>query len=246
MQYSFAARTRDLISKGALKARFPGLFQAYVRARDIFSLRDYQRRGSYSQHGEDRFILEFFENRKQGTFLDIGASHPFRISNTYLLYQNGWRGVCVDPIPYFEGLYRRWRPEDVFVNTGVGAKNGKLRYFELVPSVLSTFDEKLMRELVNVNRATLARTYDVEVVGINDLLASRFGCAPDFLSIDVEGLDLEILAAIDFERYRPRLICVEYNIEPVKNGMLKILKAAQYRIEVINKANIIASDPRVS
>jgi hypothetical protein len=97
--------------------------------------------GSYSQHGEDLFVLDHFQG-KPGVYLDVGASHPFRISNTYLLYQHGWRGVTVEPIPRLAQKHWRWRKQDIQLNVAAGEREQQIEFLELVPSVLSTFNRR--------------------------------------------------------------------------------------------------------
>src|SRR5579871_4904708 len=99
-----------------------------------------RRRASFAQHGEDVFVTEYFSKQPSGFYLDIGASHPFRLSNTYLLYRSGWKGVTVEPIPRLGNLHRKRRPRDTLMPIGAGLKPGTLEFFEMTPSVLSTLD----------------------------------------------------------------------------------------------------------
>ncbi len=209
----------------------PLLNDLYVGLRDRVSYRKYVENGSFSQHGEDIFLKKYFQNVPQGRYLDIGCSHPFRISNTYALYQSGWTGVVVDPIPMFKKLYQKWRPKDTFFNVGIGDQGGKLEYFELTPSVLSTFNPDQKNMLLAEKRATINRTYSVEIVSINKLFETHFkDKAPDFMSLDVEGLDLSILKAMDFTRFRPGLISIEFNNEPDRVEMMQHFDQVNYKL----------------
>src|SRR5687767_14678229 len=94
--------------------RRPQIYDRIQSLRDARYLRRARTSGSYSQHGEDRVILELLRTAAvDGPYVDIGSNHPFVYNNTFLLYTNGWRGVCIDPLPRFGDLYRRWRPDDV-------------------------------------------------------------------------------------------------------------------------------------
>ena len=111
------------------------------------------REGTFAQHGEDKFILDYFKGRT-GTYIDVGASHPFKISNTYLLYLKGWRGVTMEPIPRLSKLHRKWRPQDIHLNSAAGETPGTLTFLELIPSVFSTFDAEEGQRLINGGTAS--------------------------------------------------------------------------------------------
>lgn len=223
----------------------PGLYFAYVNARDIYSYVRYRRAGSFSQHGEDRFLIEWFGREYEGFYVDIGASHPFRISNTYGLYRLGWKGVVVDPIPLFRSLYRLWRRRDVFVNAGVGETGGTFAYFELTPSVLSTFDAAYKDRLIAEGKAVLQRTYDVDIIPINTLLERHVGARTiDFMSLDVEGLDVSIIRSLDFGRFRPRVISVEFNSDDDRDTLAGMLSAAGYDCSRTIGCNLFAIEAR--
>ena len=102
----------------------------------IFMFKKYE---SYAQHGEDLFISsEIFSNADTGTYLDIGASHPARLSNTYLMYKKGWTGFLVEPIPTLAKKLKHWRPRDKVFNCAVGSDNRSITFYKIFPSVLST------------------------------------------------------------------------------------------------------------
>jgi FkbM family methyltransferase len=208
------------------KSRF--LYAIYLYIRDIFSFLDYKKKGDFSQHGEDAFLARYFGPDYTGTYVDIGASHPFRISNTYALYRRGWSGITVDPIPSFATLHKRWRPRDRFVGVGVGREAGNLKYFEVTPSVLSSFDEAKIRAMVATGEVTIAAEYDVKVRTPHEIFDLLGKADFDLLSVDVEGLDLEIMTSIDFTRYNPRLICVEVNTDEEHERMRDALDGVGY------------------
>ena len=89
-------------------------------------------RGSFAQNGEDLFILDYFKG-KVGTYIDIGASHPVRLSNTYLLYQNGWRGVNIEPIPFLFKKIQKCRPLDLNLQLAIGKCPDEVTFFEGKP-----------------------------------------------------------------------------------------------------------------
>jgi hypothetical protein len=211
--------------------------------RDSISYIKYRRKGSFSQHGEEEFLARYFYGQRHGKYIDIGCSHPFRISNSYGLYRSGWDGIAVDPIPVFSKLFRMWRPRDTFLNMGVASEEGKLAYFELIPSVLSTFDENVAKSLVEAKQAHLLNSYLVDVISPNSLMRKfAKGQTIDFLSIDVETFDFTILRAIDFAMYRPRLICVEFNTDDEMQAMADYLSSVGYARVAILGCNLLVED----
>jgi hypothetical protein len=218
---------------------------AYLLARDGLTYYKFRKKGAFSQHGEEEFLSAYFQGQETGTYVDIGCSHPFRISNTYGLYRKGWSGVAVDPIPVFGKLFRLWRPRDVFLNVGVGPENGDLTYFELIPSVLSTFDEATKNDLLAKHEAVLAKKYVMPVVTPNSVFEKYMSHGKiDFLSIDVESLDFTILKAIDFSKHRPKLIAIEFNTEEDRLATLGHLEAVGYHLKATLGCNLMAEDKR--
>lgn len=225
----------------------PMLYGACVALRDIYSLVKSTYRGSYSQHGEDTYVAEFFAKRPGGFYLDIGASHPYRISNTYLLYRRGWRGVTVEPIPRLGKLHRRWRPRDTLLPVAVGRAAGKLEFFEMTPSVLSTLDREVAARYVADRRAVIFQRYSLEVVPINHVLEQASAIAPiDFVSIDIEGLDTGILSEVDFSRFRPELFCIEFDSANARQYIEVLFRRANYRIVREIGCNLFAAPADVS
>jgi FkbM family methyltransferase len=211
--------------------RIPAAYDLGVAVRDYKSLLDGKRTGTFSQHGEDRFILEFFNKKTDGFYLDIGASHPYRISNTYLLYKNGWAGITVEPIPRLGALHRKWRPRDELMPVAVGNDTGVLKFFEMTPSVLSTLDARVAADHVKDGQAVIYKTYDIEVKTIELILKNANSTKHiDFISIDIEGLDSEILSQIDLVTYKPSLVCVEANDESARQHISATFAKSGYKV----------------
>jgi len=166
---------------------------------------------SYSQGGEDRVLKDLLENKSTGYYVDIGCHHPFRFSNTYLFYRRGWNGLCVDALPGTVESFRKWRPRDLAIESGIAGHPGHLRYYRFNDPALNTFDETLARERDGLREYRIIDEVAVPVVTIKSLLDEHLpdGRAMDFWSIDVEGLDLGVLQGNDWTRYRPRIILVE-------------------------------------
>lgn len=170
----------------------------------------YDARLCYSQDGEDLILDRLLDGAANGFFVDIGAHHPARFSNTYLFYLRGWRGINVDAQPGSMAPFRSKRPRDINVECGVGAVAGRATYYQFNEPALNTFSETEMR-LKNKPPYRLVSEVQVPVRPLADLLREHLpaGQAIDFLSVDVEGKDLEVLQSNDWSAYRPRFVLAE-------------------------------------
>lgn len=160
----------------------------------------------YSSHYEELFIRDFFADQKGGVFVDIGASHYRDRSNTYYLERHlGWSGIAVDPIEAFAADYRLHRPRTKYFAMFVSDKSNETA--ELYVGERSLFSSTT-REMTE-RHTKVAKAIESPTITLNDLLDSQGMVAIDFLSIDVELHEPEVLAGLDLTKYRPRLICIE-------------------------------------
>lgn len=173
----------------------------------------------YSQSGEDIILSHLFYKLgiQKPSYLDIGANDPAYISNTYYYYLRGSRGVCIEPNPYLAEKIKSVRPEDKVLNVGIGTNKNEFADFYLFPEKtngLSTFS-RLEAEywgevgMKMIGKIKYEKIIKVRLETINDILENYFFQPPDFISLDVEGLDLDILQSLDFNIYRPLVFCVE-------------------------------------
>ncbi len=181
------------------------------------------RKPSYSQCGEDLlvvFLLDLIHGSRPKRYLDIGANHPFKLSNTALLSSLGGQGVLVEPDPYFAKLLSKKRPKDTVIQGGVHF-SGKpsADFFVMDSPTLNTFSAEEMRRYLSMGHK-LRETLIVELLDINDILGSSGEL--DFLNIDIEGLDKSILEMIDWQKHRPTCICVETLTYETKNEPKKL------------------------
>lgn len=167
-------------------------------------------RRSYSQAYEDRYAWELLGRRTPGYYVDLGCHDPVRLSNTYLLYRNGWSGLAVDAAPEHAARFHAVRPRDTFAQVGVGLESAGSRPFYVhAASALSTFSKDQSDRYVAEGHPLIS-IVDVPIMSLGDILATYVGDTHiDFLSIDIEGLDFVALTTNDWTRYRPDLICVE-------------------------------------
>jgi FkbM family methyltransferase len=153
--------------------------------------------------------LEYF-NHRPGFYVDVGANHPFRISNTYLLYLNGWSGITIEPMTNLSRKHRLYRPKDRHFNVGAGEREGVMKLYNLVPSVLTTFDSDVASAYIDNGRAVLSSSPEIPIRTISSLCAeAQVQENIDFLTVDCEGFDLNALRGVDWSLARPRLVCVE-------------------------------------
>lgn len=185
-----------------------------LHSADFFGHPD-QRYGhlTYSQHGEDLVFVALFEqlNIAKPTYLDIGANHPINCSNTALLYKRGARGVNVDASPDVIRLFDAMRPDDKNVNVGIAGKEGVLTFFRMsATSGRNSFSRDAIDELIAKDpHKKMADEIQVPVITLDEAMSLYFGDnVPDLVSIDAEGLDLEILQTLSFKK-RPKIFCIE-------------------------------------
>ena len=167
---------------------------------------------SYSQCGEDLIVRYVFDFLKipTPTYLDIGAHHPMFLSNTFLFYQQGSSGLNIEPDPKLFEPFPRQRSRDTNLNIGISDQEGDLPFYVMSAPTLNTFSEVDARAAVAQGRIKIEKIFPVKVRPINAVLQEFLPDVPlDFLSIDVEGLDFAILSSMDFNRWRPKVICAE-------------------------------------
>lgn len=167
-------------------------------------------RRSYSQEGEDLAIDRLIGGSEKGFYVEVGCHHPYRFSNTYLFYRRGWRGLCIDPLPGTRILFARHRPRDIVVEMGVAERAGTLSYYMFNEPALNTFDERTARERDGQTGYRIEKVVPVITAPLAAILATHAaGERIDFMSVDVEGLDLQVLQSNDWSKYRPRVVVAE-------------------------------------
>lgn len=177
---------------------------------------------SYSQEGEDVIISSIFDRVRKGFYVDVGAHHPKRFSNTYAFYQRGWAGINIDPTPGCMALFERMRPRDINLEVGVALGSGSKRLFMFEEGALNTFDPELAEERREAGWPFL-RQVSVWTRPLSSILREHCREPLQFMSVDAEGFDLEVLKSNDWESYCPRVVCVEAlgrDEDPTNNWLL--------------------------
>ena len=188
----------------------------------------------YSCFGEDLFIKDFFEKDNKGFYVDVGSYHPFFWNNTYLLYKKKWNGINIDANPLSIELFDIARKDDYNFNLAVtNKKKNKIKlFYRRKMNVLNTTDESFAKR----NFPNGYETKDIACLSLNDILAkTNFkNKIIDFLNVDVENTEIDVLESLNFNIYKPRLICVEIHTEnpnSLKSNMTyKFLEEKGYKI----------------
>jgi FkbM family methyltransferase len=165
---------------------------------------------SYSQEGEDMILRRIFENQPRGFYVEVGAPHPTRFSNSFYFYKLGWSGINIEATPGAMSLFRILRPRDTNLEAAVSRERGTQEFFLFDEPALNTFDRKLAREW-ECSGYRIIGTKQLMTRPLGEILSDHVpeGKRIDFLSIDVEGMDFDVLQSNDWQRYRPRVLLVE-------------------------------------
>lgn len=163
----------------------------------------------YSQEGEDIVLQRFLQEKEKGFYIDIGAHHPTRFSNTYLLYLKGWRGVNIDAMPGSMELFNELRPEDINIEVPVSDESKEMLFYIFKETALNTFDETLANTYI-AKGWKLLKKKKVVTQTVKDILKQHSISAEiDVMTIDVEGHELPVLRSIDWLVCNPTFILIE-------------------------------------
>ena len=193
---------------------------------------------TYSMDGEDLFIKNFFKD-KIGLYVDVGAYHPLELSNTYLLHKRKWKGINIDINPLSIDYFNFLRPNDINLNLGVAKKNStKMMYFQKNKSPLNTLNLSHAKKIFsNKFKKKKIKTKTLTTILDNTKFKEK---EIDFLNIDTEGNDLEVLQSLDFKKYIPKLICIEL-IDHFNPDLKKIKKHKIYKFLIKKKYKLVWS-----
>lgn len=190
---------------------------------------------SYSQFNDDIFIKNFF-SKKNGNYVDIGCHHPFRLSNTFLLYKKGWTGINIDLVQLNIDLFKIIRPKDINICCAISDKNQTSKVYIPNGNLLSTeitikknYANIIKKKHNNLFIIKKIKTYTFEkILKKYKIKIDKI----DFLKIDIEGKDYEVLKNINLKKYNPILICVEtFDLDKKnKKNIYKYLKKRNYEL----------------
>lgn len=178
---------------------------------------------SYSQEGEDMILRRIFETVETGFYVDIGAHHPRRFSNTYFFYKKGWSGINVDATPGSMKLFKQIRNKDINIEAAIAEEEKELTFFMFKEQALNTFDAEL--SIIRSNTQPIINQKKIYTVTLKKILSENLlkHQKIDFLTVDVEGYDLEVLKSNNWQLFRPEYIlveCLELNMNKIHDNLI--------------------------
>ncbi len=206
-------------------------YKIYLYYNLYYRNKAYRKRASYSQDQEDLFINDYFKNIDNGFYLDIGCYHPIKYSNTALLYNRGWQGINIDMNQTSIDLFNILRKKDKNICATISSSNKEVtQYIDHLHSPVNTIDKNFSqiiskrfqtkpfseKKIFTDTFTEIVKQYEIQIIKI------------DFLNIDVEGHDYEVLKGIDLLNIKPKIICIEVDnheknlsYEKIKNYLIK-------------------------
>jgi FkbM family methyltransferase len=208
---------------------------------------------TFAQEGEDRLLQRLFYGHERGFYIDIGAHHPRRFSNTCVFYEEGWRGINIDPNPEAIQSFNLERPGDINLCCGISERKGEMKYFHMTDSALNTFDEGLAHERERLTSYRIVGSSSVKVERLDAVLQEhmRMPATIDFMNVDAEGHDLSVLRSNDWNRFRPRLLLTEaiggMSIEEILScDVHKYLSTHDYELVAKTRNTLFYRDGRLA
>lgn len=192
-----------------------------------------KKRDSYAQIGDDKIAIDLLKEKvldRPIFYIDVGANHPSRLSNTYRMYREGAAGVTIDPNDELMRLHQLIRPRDIQLSIGCGKNAKLLKFYYSTTPVLSSFSES---QVSNVWRASYLPIFTLDKICADLKIAFV-----DFLSIDVEGLDIEILEGANETLLKTYLICIEANSEESELMIISYMNSKNFELRIKNKWNL--------
>jgi len=185
---------------------------------------------SYAMNNEDTAILNYFKDKKNGFYVDVGCYHPIHRNNTHLLHMQNWSGVNIDTSQFSIDLFNFMRPKDLNYNCAISDKNKNIKlFYQKELSQLSTI-EKGQAESVFQGEI---KEKEIEAFTLDEILSrDKYKDSKiDLLDIDVEGADLKVLRGLSFDKFKPELVCVEIHEKEIeKSDIYNFLIDKNYKL----------------
>ena len=210
-------------------------------------IRNYKFFFNSSQFGEDKKISKLFNKNFKGTYVDLGCFHPVRVNNTFQFYKKGWNGLNIDLNPLTIDLFNFARPTDTNICAAISNKRVKKKlYFlgDLDPkNTLDLNHKNWLGKHFNIDKKDF-KIKNVKTRTLSEILNKNKFYNIDFLNIDIEGHELEVLRSVNFKKFNIKVICVElinFNklSENKKNQLIALLKKNKYKLVDKSKINYI-------
>ena len=199
------------------KSKFLNFVKKYPFFKNIYYfynvyIRNYKFLNNGSQFGEEKFILNFFDKKYKGRYVDIGCFHPTRHNNTYSMYKRGWHGINIDLNPLTIELFNFIRIRDININAAISSKEETKKLYFLdelnTQNTLEVNHLSFLKKHHNIKEEEISQ-HEIKTKRLDKILDSYNFNDIDFMNIDVEGHELHVLSSIDFFKYRIKFICIE-------------------------------------
>ena len=179
---------------------------------------------------EDTAVLDYFKDKKNGFYVDVGCYHPIHRNNTHLLNKQNWNGVNIDTSEFSIDLFNHMRPKDLNYNCAISNRNEIIKlFYQKELSQLSTTVRDQAKTVFQGN----IKEKEIQAFTLDEILSEgKFkNNKIDFLDIDVEGADLKVLEGLSFDVYKPELVSVEIHAKEIKkNDIYKFLIDKNYEL----------------
>lgn len=195
---------------------------------------------SYAQNFEDVILNRIFKDKERGFYIDVGAHHPVYDSVTKSFYDRGWQGINIEPVREFFELLQQERLRDINLQIALGGQEDTLQFFELKGTGFSTLDRDFALSLARQKNLTLL-SYEVKVRTLSDICQENVINSIDFLKVDVEGWEEQVIMNNDWQVFRPSVIIIEATIPdtPIRcqTNIPNFLQAQNYQLVYFDGLN---------
>ena len=214
------------------------MFSHFLKYLSLYKRKIKYKKISYSFNAVDLIIDYIFKDKINGFYIDIGAQHPIANNNTYLLFKRGWTGINIDLDVKNIELFNISRPNDINLNNAISSSISKKKlFFYHDKSPINT----LVEDVSNFQNATVKEIKTVKTITLNKVLENlSFDKEIDYMNIDVEGHELDVLKGFDLIRYKPNVISVEYldlkmkYLEFKNNDLSRVIDSDFYKLLIKN------------
>jgi FkbM family methyltransferase len=188
---------------------------------------------SFSSAGEDMILRHLLGSDKMnGFYVDVGAFHPTLFSNTYFFYLNGWQGINIEARPGSKTLFDKVRPRDINLEIGISGEHGTMTYYFIdEDSPMNSFSRDFLQQSEMLGQ--VQKEISIPTIPLADVLERHLpdGQTIDFMNVDVEGHDFEVLESNDWKRFRPRIVVVEdEGLDPSDSQIVKMMRGHGYEL----------------
>ena len=196
---------------------------------------------SYAQRFEDLYLLRGFGAQPDGFYIDIGAGHPVHDNVSFAFYLKGWRGITVEPNPWLSRLTRAVRPRDRPLEAAGGAKSGETTFYLVDDFAGLSTEIESHAVAAQTQFGKGSRAITVPMTTLRELCGGQAPPAFDFLKVDVEGAEKDVLLGGDWQSYRPKIVVAEalapYTLAPAWEDWEPFLARHGYRYVLFDSLN---------